>query len=542
MLQSPLTQRAFHAVLVYGILNAILYASLLPLWDGWDEPFHYGYVQRLSHRGDFPVLRKTMLSAEIKQSMLLVPASHLVKRNLPFVTSFDEYFGKPAAERAALREQLERLSPETASADSDIWNYEAQQAPLAYLLLAPVDRLFSRVKLLNRAFLLRLLCGIVSAVATGLLTVELAGMLGLPEIFQVAALFLVLSSQVFYASTTHIANDWLAIPLFTWVVIRSIRFYQAPGAGNALMFAVALGAGLLTKAYFLSLLPFAAGCLVVMVWRRKVSWMQTGLFCAALGVIAAPWYVRNLRLYQDLSGMQETTGGAPLRVLASAAWRLPWGEALMTTLRSTMWSGNNSSNTFSSTVIGGMIALLAVALGLYVAQRFRQRVSTPEELVIAAVLAYSLGLAYKGVVTFWATSGEWMIPAQWYVEALAPAVLCLLVAGLARSGRAGRVVGVAMLWLWFYVMSATYVAKLIPFYSGYPEGSVRLAALMRWYGSWFAESSGKLTLTAMVSAGPIVVMTAGVVAIGLVSAVRLSIGIWTRTSLVSSERGKIAVG
>jgi hypothetical protein len=513
--------------MVYGILNAILYASLLPLWDGWDEPFHYGYVQRLSHRGDFPVLRQTMISSEIKQSMLLVPASHLVKRNLPFVTAFDEYFRKPAAERVALREQLERLSPDTASVDSDTFNYEAQQAPLAYLLLAPVDLLVSRVTLLHRALLLRLICGIVSVVATGLLTVELAGMLGLPEIFRVAALFLVLSSQVFYASTAHIANDWLAIPLFTWVVIRSIRFYQTPGTRNALLFAAALGAGLLTKAYFLSLVPFAGGCLVAMAWRRKVHWRPAVWFCAGLGAIAAPWYARNLWLYQDLSGMQETTGGAPLGVLASAAWRLPWGEALMTMLRATLWSGNNSSNTFSSTILGGMIVLLAGALGLYVVQRFRQRVSTVENIVIVAVLAFSVGLAYKGVVTFWATSGVGLIPAQWYVEALAPAVLCLMVAGLARSGRVGRVVGVAMLWLWFYVMCATYVAKLIPFYSGYPEGSVRLVALMRWYGNWFAESSGKLTLTAMVSAGPIVVMTAAVIAIGLVIAVRVSMGIWT---------------
>jgi hypothetical protein len=514
-------------LLAYGALNAILYASLLPLWDGWDEPFHYGYVQQLSHHASFPVLRKTVLSAEIKRSLLLAPASHLVRRNLPFVTSFDEYFRKSEPERFALRHQLEELSPKSANADSDIYNYEAQQAPLAYLLLAPLDSQFSGVALLHRILLLRLICGIVSAVATGMFTLELAALLSFPTIFRISALFVVFSSQMFYASTTHVANDWLAIPIFTWVVIRGIKLYRVPGSRNVVMFAISLGIGLLTKAYFLSLVPFAVGCLLLICWARKVSWWKVALFAAALGVISVPWYARNLWLYQDLSGMQETTGGAPLGALMSAAQRLPWGKALVTTLRATMWSGNNSSNTFSSTVLDGMIALLMLAVGLYVMQRFRQRVSLAEELVIAAVISFSVGLAYKGVVTFWSSAGVGLIPAQWYVEALAPAVFCLLFAGLSRSGRVGRVVALAMVWLWVYVICATYLAKLIPFYSGYPEGSVRLIALLRWYGSSFAEPIGKLTSTAMVSAVTVFIMTAAVIASGLVLAVRLSVEIWT---------------
>ena len=34
-------RRLLLAVLAYGALNAILYAGLLPLWDGFDEPFHH---------------------------------------------------------------------------------------------------------------------------------------------------------------------------------------------------------------------------------------------------------------------------------------------------------------------------------------------------------------------------------------------------------------------------------------------------------------------------------------------------------------------
>jgi hypothetical protein len=43
------------ALLLYGVLHAVLYSSLLPLWEGFDEAFHYGYVQELAVHSRFPV-------------------------------------------------------------------------------------------------------------------------------------------------------------------------------------------------------------------------------------------------------------------------------------------------------------------------------------------------------------------------------------------------------------------------------------------------------------------------------------------------------
>jgi len=37
------------ALLAYGLLNATLYTGLLPLWEGFDEPFHFAYVQQLAN-------------------------------------------------------------------------------------------------------------------------------------------------------------------------------------------------------------------------------------------------------------------------------------------------------------------------------------------------------------------------------------------------------------------------------------------------------------------------------------------------------------
>jgi len=76
------------ALLVYGLLNATLYCSLVPLWEGFDEPFHYGYVQTLSVERRLPVLGESVLSDEVWESLHIAPVSHLVKQNLPTTRSY----------------------------------------------------------------------------------------------------------------------------------------------------------------------------------------------------------------------------------------------------------------------------------------------------------------------------------------------------------------------------------------------------------------------------------------------------------------------
>src|SRR5204863_8008630 len=101
-----MARRMLLVLLAFGALNAILYAELLPLWDGFDEPFHYAYVNRLWHEGRLPVLGRTPLSAEIWESLSLSPGSYLVHRNISEVMPFNDYFALSDAGRAELRRRL----------------------------------------------------------------------------------------------------------------------------------------------------------------------------------------------------------------------------------------------------------------------------------------------------------------------------------------------------------------------------------------------------------------------------------------------------
>src|ERR1051326_1025998 len=227
----PASRNLRLAVLLFGAINAVLYAGLTPLWEGFDEPFHYAYLQQIWKTRSLPVQKRTCLPEEVWQSFAFAPASHVVKRNLPMVTTFEDYFRLPATERLSRRRQLEQLDSHLAEVDSSCPNYESQQAPLAYILLAPINQLWARTPLPSRVFRLRLVCALISSLATGLLVQRIANSLALKEIHQFTAVFLVYASQMFYVTTAHVANDWLALPLFLLVLDAGISLPLPPRPG-----------------------------------------------------------------------------------------------------------------------------------------------------------------------------------------------------------------------------------------------------------------------------------------------------------------------
>jgi hypothetical protein len=118
-------------LLIYAALNAILYSGLLPLWEGFDEPFHFGYVQHLANGDGLPDARTGLLSKEITESLRLAPAAHPVKRNLPWVVTYSEYFSWPPERRAELQRSITAIPRDYRWQPGDLANYEAHHAPLA---------------------------------------------------------------------------------------------------------------------------------------------------------------------------------------------------------------------------------------------------------------------------------------------------------------------------------------------------------------------------------------------------------------------------
>lgn len=448
-------------------MNVWLYAALLPLWDGFDEPFHYGYVHQLSHSSGLPVSGRTMMPAELCESLRLVPAGVVAQRNLKFALTHEEYLRLPPAERQARRAALRSL-PAAPEPGGCFVNYEAQQAPLAYAVLALPDVLLRGAPLPDRILILRGLCGSIALLLLMAGFAMLSAELRLSGAVRDAALFATLCVQMFYATTTHITNDFLAAPLFTLILATSLRFFRTAAARDGVACAATVGAALATKAYFLAAVPVFAVMLAVLWRARRAAWPKV---VALLGVAALPsawWYLRNVALYGTVSGINQANGGATLPQALRSLLEIRWPASLAYMLRGMLWTGNNSFTAFSQTTLNILLILGGTGVALFLWRRRGNYLIAGYFGMFVAALIYSAGVFYFEM------PGQSRGSSPWYILPLVPALYLMATRGLSAWAA-------PFLLLNAYVINATYLVKLIPQYGGYAGARSTPGALWDWY-------------------------------------------------------------
>jgi hypothetical protein len=497
-------------LLIFGVAQAVLYSSLLPLWEGFDEPWHYGYVQRLATGGGLPVLGKTSLSKELWASMLICPVSHVVHSALPELQPFDAYFRLSPEARAQERNALETLPRDGAVSTTHI-NYEIQQAPLAYAVLAIPGFLLRNVALPARILWLRIFNAVLCAAATFLAAEYLFRRLDLPEAWRALGIFCIFACQMYWATSAHIASDGIALALSIWYFGALAAFFKQPGLPMAWRLGLISALGLLAKAYFLPLTALAAGIAALNNIRTLPA------FAAIPLALAGPWYARNLVLYHNLSGLLMSNAGiSPSQVVTSLS-KIDWARTLPYMLRATLWTGNNSFTNFGTATLNLLLVLLAAGLLLYA-----RRPKPVEWAVLAAVATLGAAILYVAGNDVIFQHGTSAGPAPWYSEPLLTPVLALSLLGMSRSPRIGRPLAIATCLISMYVCIATYIAKLIPLYGGYPEGRSTLSGLLHWYATRGAELTSMLSTISLAPPALIYLETAAVTGLAITLAARLT--------------------
>jgi hypothetical protein len=486
------------AIFVFAIVNALLFGALLPLWEGFDEAFHYGYVEELWQSRRLPVLGRTPLPYDVAASFQFAPVSSVARRAMPEAIPYDEWFSLPAAERERRRHELERLTADPRSASRG--NYEAHQPPLAYLLLAPLDWSLTRLPLTARVLALRLCCGVSAVVLLFFGASALCQALEVPERFATAALFGVFCSEMFYASTVHVANDWLAIGVSAFFLAGLARFVRAPGRRTALTTAAWLAAGLLTKAYFLVFAVFALGVAILLSWRRRARSAAILPAAALVVLVAGPWYARNLAVYGSLGASPEQLNGIGIRQALAAVPRIDWSATAGYLARASLWTGNNWFNSYSRATLNVLLALLALGL---VAWGWRHRsVKSAAWAVFAAMVLFLAAVAYEGCAMVADRPDQTVAgPSPWYTQVLLAPLVALAFLGFANWKRAGRLLAAATATLWAWILVATWMLKLFPIYAGGGAGAMRAKDLWNWWVRGAAEHAHVLSTTALAPAG-----------------------------------------
>jgi hypothetical protein len=497
-----------------------------PLWEGWDEAFHYSYIQNLAETRAFPVFGKSILSREITTSFEFVPLSYGANLNVDRkYTTFEQYWKLPQGERRRREESLHSIPNTDRKSAPDVTaefqNYEAHQAPLYYLLAAPVYSLFSGYDVVTRASVLRLFSLLIGSltIPIAFATVRYAGT---QRHARIIPLLLVLL-PLLYPTISRIANDSLAVPLFSALMLLVLRYCAArrdsqPTIRDAIAIGVVLGLGLLTKAYFLTALP-ALGVIFLLAFvteRPRGKLVSHACVIALLAVvIAGPWYLRNYQLYENVSGMQEVTRTADLSLLDRVAGvaRVEWGSSLHAMIRQHIWIGNTSLLALSGTtyLVGYVLILLAI-LGF---ARWARKASFDRDrgMVILAVFYgfFVLGVLYHMLVNY-LLLGVPNGTGGWYLYAVIVPEVILLVRGLESlvGPRVAMASNVALISYALLANLLSLLCKTLPSYGGFIIPRFHLSHFVSLY-----SPSGLRVMLENLSANKPAFVTPGIIGLTL---------------------------
>jgi hypothetical protein len=442
------------------VVKGMFFAWIFPVWEGFDEPAHFSTVQQWALEGEAPDRQFTKLTREVEQSLLLLPLPASLQKELPAGTTHDAYWRLPEEERGRRQQRLREVASQRGGEEPGAGagrNYESQQPPLYYLLMAPWYWWSCSWGLVEKVWWLRLVSLLLASLAIPLGYWWLRSFWGEGRL-AIGSLALLVAMPGPMMSWIRVSNESLTIVLATALLVLLGR-RSAVGAG------VVLAAGLLTKAYFLAL-ALAVGLLLGPSWRR--SWPALAIPLGAAGGL----YWANYAATGSLTGEQNYAGATGL-----AGWELvrtmravDWRNAIDSAFQTHLWVGNWSFLLVRSWMYHVMGVIYVLAGGGLVRLVYQRGGLPPRWLLGTALLfggCFLVGM-FHHVLVIYAVHGQ-SATTGWYINCLAVAEAALLARGLVAWGVPVRSVFVGLtVMLAALELFGTHF-YLIPFYAGFTE-------------------------------------------------------------------------
>ena len=389
------------------------------MWEGFDEWAHYAVVQGIATYGRLLPDRTERVSREVEASLELAPWRPGDK---DAAAQHSAYWRLSDIERARRDQQL-RATPLEWAHEPAIHgrrSYEAQQAPLYYWLFAPLYRLTDTLPFLSRVWLLRLASLTVAStvIPIGFLVARRVLEADLPALGVVALLAAMPQLMIVVG---RISNDRLAIPMGALLLLLMLRWKESPPSlSRSVSLGVALGLALLTKSYFLAIIPPVLVSIVL--WAKtKGARRQAIILLACAVAISAWWYTRNWMLTQSLSGETIAIAAAATgSQFFDALFRVNWIRAIDFALLSQIWLGNWSFLAVRSWMYHFFYILAAISFAGLVLRFVRLKRPQPPAgnlfLLAGVTTSFLAALGYHAVRSFQTTGfsgtfGHYMFPA-----------------------------------------------------------------------------------------------------------------------------------
>ena len=449
------------------------FAMMVPMGEGFDEPWHFSYIQQIAQQRQLPRGHSSKISKEVDFFIHTHPIAWGLHESHPNLISYDEYWSARISEESERLLQSLRFSGEFVDSDTEMsTQYEGHQPPLYYFISAPVFAIAARLFSFMDTFLVLRLFSVV-----------LSSFVVAPALFLAYTIFrdntaaskvgalLVLFPGI-YPSVARVSNDALVIPLACGALLFLVLFLQKQegtfGVRHIklikqvpdpfLGLCAFVVAGLWTKAFFISIV---AGILLVMAIYRQ---FKPAAILMLVSVLGWPWYVYNFFQTGSFTGLPETIA-TNTSVLASTRLFsvLDWRNVFSVVTGSHIWIGNWSFISVRSWMY--RVVLWLFVLGILGLLRHGRRSLRPVLPLIVVYITFGAGLAYYAIQVFQATGLS--VAQGWYLSSFVPVEALLFVAGC-RSWFAQRwrpaVIFAQIVLTLLLVYSAAFVE--MPYYAG----------------------------------------------------------------------------
>jgi 4-amino-4-deoxy-L-arabinose transferase-like glycosyltransferase len=309
-------------ILVFSVLSAT-YSIVTPIFEASDELWHYPLVQWLSKGNPFPV-------QDVKN-----PGPWKQEASQPPLYYYLMGWATVWIDTGDLNDIL-RPNPHV---DNGVITRDGN---INLVIHDPAREAFPWRGTVLAVHLVRLLSVLMGA-ATVWLTYRIALEL-FPDRkgFALSAAAINAFTPMFVFISGAVNNDNLTMTLCALALLLMIKRLRAPEepatpgfrTGRWIPLGVVLGLAALTKTSALGLLPLAALSVSIVAWKRR-SWQEffAGALATTLPVllIAGWWYIRNIQLYGDATGLNvfiEILGKRAAPASLAQLWGERWGFML----------------------------------------------------------------------------------------------------------------------------------------------------------------------------------------------------------------------
>jgi hypothetical protein len=448
-------------LLLATALVGLAHIAFLPPFEGFDETAHWSYVQELADVGRPPRYGVDGLSRDTDR----YPGPLPYGGGPPFDhTGRLNYRGYRRAGAPAL------AGGPTTYAGNAADNWQAQHPPLYYAMLTPLYRLTHGWGWISQLFALRLASFALAYLgfAAGVLTIarmsERFGVWAGP----IAAAWPFLFPQ-FFPEFARLGNDSLCLLCMGAAWAALARLLTGRGAWlSALGLGLALGCGLLAKAFFLPI-GASVGLLLFAGWwsggRRAPALGHAALAGGVAVAIGGWWYVERRIQTGAFTGSDEfirfsRAGG--LRLIGDSFSAGEFIHGMLALPATFLWAGTWSLARLPEIWLAAPALLLLVGVGDYLRVLAQRRAELLAWAPLALAVPMLLGLVYHVFVWMAGTSAE---TPGWYLHILAAPLGLAVALGWRRPRILTVLTGLtalytALAWAWQLSLFSGCAAKM----------------------------------------------------------------------------------